>query len=73
MGMMRKSRIPVGPFQSGQLWQVGEANVLIGQVGKTLVQYKLYKAKNPRVSTSLSAKRELEQYLRKNKAILVQE
>jgi hypothetical protein len=71
--MIRKSRPPLKPFESGQLWELEASSVLIGQVGKLLVHYKHYRGKDPRGPTSLSAKTQLEKFLRENKAVLVQQ
>jgi hypothetical protein len=68
--MKNKSRIALKPFEPGQIWEVADASVLIDHVGKTLVHYKRYKGKSRGVPTSLSAIRELEKYLRTNKAVL---
>ena len=70
--MMKKGRIPFEPFQSGQVYELETSSVLIGQVGKLLVHYKHYRGKDPRGPTSLSAKTQLEKFLREKKAVLVQ-
>jgi len=70
--MLQKNRIPLKPFQPGQVWELEDSNVQIGLVGKRLVHYKHYRVKQPRVPTSLSSKTALEKYLRDNKATLVQ-
>ena len=71
MGMKKKSRLTLQPFQAGQVWEVAGSNLLIGDVGKTLVHYKRYKGKPRGVPTSLSAKGDLEKYLLENKAVLL--
>jgi hypothetical protein len=71
--MMQKKRIPLQPFQTGQVWELEGSNVRIGIVGKLLVHYKHYRVTHPRVPTSLAAKTQLEKFLRQNKAILLQE
>ena len=70
---MQKSRVPLQPFQSGQIWQMEDSNLQIGLVGKTLVHYKHYKGQTKRSPVSLSGKAVLEKFLKVNKAILVQE
>ena len=60
------------PFQTGQVWQMEDANILIGLVGKLFVHYRHYRIQQPRVPTSLSTKRELEKFLKTNKAVLGQ-
>jgi hypothetical protein len=43
----------------------------VGLVGKLLVHYKLAKPDAVRIQTSVSGKRVVEKYLKKNKAVLV--
>jgi hypothetical protein len=69
----RKSRTLIPPFQSGQIWQMGDANLEIGLVGKRLVHYKHYKAQAKRPPTLLSGKATLERFLQKQRAILLRE
>ena len=69
--MKQKSRIPLEPFQSGQIWRLEDSNLQIGLVGKTLVHYKHYKGNTKRAPISLAGKTVLEKYLREKKAVLV--
>jgi hypothetical protein len=69
--MKQKSRIPMQPFESGQIWQLEDSNLQIGLVGKTLVHYKHYKGNTKRAPISLAGKTVLEKYLREKKAVLV--
>jgi hypothetical protein len=71
--MIDKSVITLKPFEAGQVWKLADSNVKIGLVGKLLVHYRHYRAKHPRVPTSLTSKMKLEKFLRENRAILVQE
>jgi hypothetical protein len=71
--MLEKRRITLTPFQSGQVWKLADSNVQIGLVGKLLVHYRHYRAKQPRVPTSLTSKVKLEKFLRENQATLVQD
>ena len=71
--MIGKRLITLKPFQSGQLWELADSSVRIGLVGRFLVHYRHYRTKQPRVPTSLTSKVELEKFLRKNRATLVQE
>jgi hypothetical protein len=70
--MTRKIRLPIQPFQTGQVWELSDSNLHIGTVGKTLVHYKHYKGGLKRAPISLAAKTVLEKYLKQNKAVLVQ-
>jgi hypothetical protein len=70
--MKHELRTPLKPLQSGQIWQMEASNLQIELVGKTLVHYKLHKGTTKRTPISLSGKKVLEQYLKQNKAVLVQ-
>lgn len=65
--------VTLAPFQKGQVWKIGDLNVAVTQVGKTLVHFKRYRTKRHGNQTTLSSKPELEKYLISNKAILVSE
>jgi hypothetical protein len=67
----RKTRMMIPPFESGQIWQMGDANLEIGLVGKRLVHYKHYKAKAKRPPTQLSGKEALERFLQQQGATLL--
>ncbi len=68
-------------FRPGQVWEVGDSNLQIDEVGKILVHYRRYQGaaktrhKRPTrgVKASMAAKADLEDYLKRNNAILVQE
>jgi hypothetical protein len=70
--MTNKIRFELKPFQAGQVWEVGETSLRISLVGKMLIQYQRYKGKSRAAPTAFATKRELEAYLTKNKAVLVQ-
>ena len=70
--MKQKSRIALADFQTGQVWRMENSNLLISQIGKTLVHYKHYKGVAQRAPISLAAKGELEKFLIKHEAVLVQ-
>ena len=73
---MKKIRFPLSPlqpFQTGNVWELKDSFLRIGEVGKRLVHYRHYKGKDPRGPSSLSSKLDLGKYLAENKAILVQE
>ena len=69
--MKHKTAPALKPLQTGQVWQMGDANLHIGVVGKRLVHYKLYRGQTKRAPISLSGKEVLEKYLRQSKAVLV--
>jgi hypothetical protein len=52
---------------------VADGRLQIAHVGKTLVHYRRYKTAAKGVPTSLAAIRDLEKYLRQNRATLVVE
>lgn len=64
---------PLEPFRKGQVWRIGDINLAVTLVGKTLVHYKRYKTKRHGNQTALSSKPDLERYLRTNNAELVSE
>jgi hypothetical protein len=60
-------------FQKGQVWKIGELNLAVTLVGKTLVHYKRYTV-NPRgIQTTLTTKTDLRKYLLSCDAVLVAE
>ena len=69
---MPKKRASLQPFEAGQIWQMEDANLQIGQVGKTLVHYKLFKGDLKRGPVRLSGKDVLEKFLKGRKAVLMQ-
>ncbi len=70
---IRKKPSCLQPLEDGQIWQMGDASLQIGHVGKTLVHYKHYKAQTKRPPIRLSNKVVLERFLQKNDAILLRE
>jgi len=72
MKKIRFPQDPLQPFQTGQVWELDESFISIGDVGKLLVDYRHHKQKDIRGSSSLTSKRELKKYLTENKAVLVQ-
>ena len=65
--------VPLAPFEKGQVWRMGDLNLAVTSVGKTLVHYKQYKTQSRGIQTSLSSKPDLEKYLLNSKAVLVSE
>jgi hypothetical protein len=59
------------PLESGQLWRMAEANLVVGMVGKLLVHYKLGKPNAVRVANACSGIKTIEKYLKAKKAVLV--
>jgi len=68
----QKKNVTMQPFQSGQIWQMENSHVRIGDVGKTLVHYKVLKGEVKRGPIRLSGKPDLQNFLRVHRAILVQ-
>ena len=64
---------PAQPFQTGQVWELKDSCLRIGDVGKLLVYYRNYKGKYAKGPFSLTSKLDLGKYPTDNKAILVQE
>jgi hypothetical protein len=59
------------PLADGQMWRMAETNLRVDMVGKLLVHYKLGKHDAIRVSNSIGSKTNIEKFLKKNKAVLV--
>ena len=59
------------PLETGQLWRMAEANLVVGMVGKLLVHYKLGKPNAIRVANSCSGIKTIQKYLKAKKAVLV--
>ena len=68
---VQKNRVVLQPFQTGQVWQMGDSNIEIGLIGKTLVHYKYYKSQMKRSPVSLLNKNALERFLQDNEAVLI--
>ena len=60
------------PLVTGQLWRVADMNLRVGLIGKILVHYKLAKPNAIRIPNSVSGKKTVEVYLKKNKAVLIE-
>lgn len=60
-------------FQKGQVWKVGEFNLAVTSVGKTLVHYKRYTVNRRGIRTTMTSKTELRKYLVSGNAVLVAE
>jgi hypothetical protein len=67
-----KKAMIMQPFQTGQVWQIEGAHLRIKHVGKTLVHYKLLKGEIGRGPLLLKGKTGFEEFLRANKAVLLQ-
>lgn len=61
----------VKPLQNGQVWRMPDAALHVEGVGKRLVQYKLFKGQAKRAPLLMSAIDAVEDYLERNKAVLV--
>ncbi|MCI0747410.1 MAG: hypothetical protein L0Y58_18555 [Verrucomicrobia subdivision 3 bacterium] len=69
--MKQKKNVPPKSVATGQTWQMTDSNIEITLVGRTLVHYKHFKQGIKRAHTLLLNKAVLEEFLRKNKAVLV--
>lgn len=67
----QKNQVLLPAFQTGQVWQIGDSNLHIGLIGKTLVHFKHYKGQMKRSPVSLLNKKALEKFLQDNEAVLV--
>jgi hypothetical protein len=67
------ARKTLGPFQKGQVWRIGDLNLAVTSVGKTLVHYKRYRTQAKGIQITLSSKPSLQEYLVSSNAVLVSE
>ncbi len=71
--MKLKGPTPTLTLTTGQVWQMAdEVTCHIGEVGKRLVHYKLFKGKPVRMPSTLGNKEALVKHLKAKKAVLVQ-
>ncbi|MGA2246757.1 MAG: hypothetical protein ABSH48_17330 [Verrucomicrobiota bacterium] len=72
---MEKTKItPVAmqPLAAGQVWRVAGLNLRVTRVGPMLVDYKLAKPDAVRVANRMGGKATISEYLKKNKAVLIE-
>lgn len=67
----QKGKATLPPFETGQLWQMGESTLQIGLIGKTLVHFKHFKGPMKRSPVSLLNKDALARFLKTNRAVLL--
>ena len=70
--MKAKSTVPWPTIETGQVWQMNDTTCHIGDVGKRLVHYKMFKGKPTRIAPTLGNKEVLAKHLKEKNAILVQ-
>ena len=70
--MNQKSRIPLKLLETGQVWRMKDSHLDINLVGRHLVHYRLIKQEAKRTPMSLSSIKDVEKYLKANKAVLLQ-
>ena len=71
--MKLKSRISAPTLTKGQVWQMAdEITCHIGEVGRRLVHYKMFKGKPVRIPSTLGNLEVLAKHLKAKKAVLVQ-
>jgi hypothetical protein len=66
-----KSKTRQEPLADGQVWNMADSSLRVDLVGNLLVHYKLGKHNAVRVSNSIGTKSNIENFLRKNKAVLL--
>jgi len=67
------ARRTFAPFQKGQVWRIGDLNLAVTSVGKTLVHHKRYTTHPRGIQTTLTSKSDLRKYLMSGNAVLVAE
>ena len=71
--MKLKHRTSIPPLTKGQVWRLNDdVNCHIGEVGKRLVHYKMFKGKPVRITSTLGNLEVLARHLKAKKAVLVQ-
>ncbi len=63
----------LAPFQKGQVWRIGNLNLAVVSVGKTLVHHKRYTTQPRGIQTTLTSKADLRKYLLNGNAVLIAE
>jgi hypothetical protein len=72
--MKKQRKLPPLSLAKGQLWKTEETYILIVELGKTLIQYKMLKQQHQKaVRTQMTAIATLQRYLQTKEARLVQE
>jgi hypothetical protein len=61
------------PFRKGQVWRIGDVNLAVILVGKTLVHHRRYTTQPRGVQTTMTSKSDLQKYLLSGNAVLVAE
>lgn len=69
--MKPKSEIPWPTIEDGQVWQMGETTCRIGQLGKKLVHYIMFKGQPTHNAPILTNKEVLTKHLQAKRAVLV--
>ena len=69
--MNQKSRIPLKLLETGQVWRMKGSHLDINLVGRHLVHYRLIKQEAKRTPMSLSSIKDVQKYLKANKAVLL--
>ena len=69
--MKPKNAIPWPLIEDGQVWQMNETTCRIGQLGKKLVHYIMFKGQPTHNAPILTNKEALTKHLQEMKAVLV--
>ncbi len=65
------TRTRLKPLATGQVWRMPGSRLQVGMIGKFLVHYKIAKPNAVRIPNSVSGISTVEEFLRKNKAVLM--
>ena len=71
IAMKPKNEIPSPLLEDGQVWQMGETTCRIGQLGKKLVHYIMFKGQPTHNAPIVTNKEMLTKHLQEMKAVLV--
>jgi hypothetical protein len=67
----QRNKSSVMTLQTGQLWRVEDSNLQITHVGKRLIHYQRTKGQTKRSPIRMSAKLDLEKYLKEHGGVLL--
>ena len=68
----QKNRLRVKPLANGQVWHMAKSDLHVTDVGRLLVQYKLFRGDAKKTVKAMSTMRVVKKYLTQNKAVLVE-
>ncbi len=68
----QKNRMRAKPLANGQIWHMAKSDLHVTDVGRLLVQYKLFRGDAKKTVKAMSTMRVVKKFLTQNKAVLVE-